>query len=69
MLADFGETLVWTVRLVLLAGLCWGAWLCIGPEILPARAQDGVRLERFATFALLVLLLTTLGGIVRAYAG
>ena len=69
MLADFGEALVWTVRLVLLAGLCWGAWLCIGPEILPARADQGVRLERFATIALLVLLLTTLGGIVRAYAG
>ena len=69
MFADLGEALVWTVRLVLLAGLCWGAWLCIGPEILPARADQGVRLERFATFALLVLLLTTLGGIVRAYAG
>ncbi len=68
-MSDFGEALVWTVRLVLLAGLCWGAWLCIGPEILPARTADGVRLERFATFALLVLLLTTLGGIVRAYAG
>ncbi|HVJ13037.1 MAG TPA: hypothetical protein VNC62_15810 [Burkholderiales bacterium] len=68
-MSDFGEALVWTVRLVLLAGLCWGAWLCIGPEILPAGADQGVRLERFATFALLVLLLTTLGGIVRAYAG
>jgi hypothetical protein len=69
MSADFVEALVWTVRLVLLAGLCWGAWLCIGPEILPARAKEGVRLERFATFALLALLLTTLGGIVRAYTG
>jgi len=69
MFADLGEALIWTVRLELLAGLCWGAWLCIGPEILPARADQGVRLERFATFALLVLLLTTLGGIVRAYAG
>jgi len=69
MSAEFGEGLVWTVRLVLLAGLCWGAWLCIGPEILPARADQGLRLERFAAFALLVLLLTTIGGIVRAYAG
>ena len=69
MSADLGEALIWIVRLVLLAGLCWGAWLCIGPEILPARADQGLRLERFATFALLVLLLTTLGGIVRAYAG
>jgi hypothetical protein len=66
---EFGEALVWTVRLVLLAGLCWGGWLCIGPEILPVRAGQGVRLERFATFALLVLLLTTIGGLVRAYAG
>jgi uncharacterized membrane protein (UPF0136 family) len=68
MSTDIGEALVWTVRLVLLAGLCWGAWLCIGPEILPTRADEGLRLERFATFALLVLLLTTIGGIVRAYA-
>ena len=66
MSADFGEALVWTVRLVLLAGLCWGAWLCIGPELLPERADEGPRLERFATFALLVLLLTTIGGIVHA---
>ena len=69
MSADLGEALVWMVRLALLAGLCWGAWLCIGPEILPARVDEGLRLERFATFALVVLLLTTLGGIVRAYAG
>ena len=36
-----------------------------------AARDHGVELtdERFATFALLVLLLTTLGGIVRAYAG
>ena len=66
---EIGEALVWTVRLVLLAGLCWGGWLCIGPEILPARADQGLRLERLATFALLVLLLTTIGGLVRAYAG
>jgi hypothetical protein len=68
-MSDFGEALIWTVRLVLLAGLCWGAWLCVGPELLPARAEQGLRLERFATFALLVLLLTTLGGLVRAYTG
>jgi hypothetical protein len=66
---EFGEALVWAVRVVLLAGLCWGGWLCIGPEILPARADQGVRLERFATFALLILLLSTIGGLVRAYAG
>jgi len=66
MAMEFGEALVWVVRLVLLAGLCWGAWLCISPELLPMRADEGLRLERFAAFALLVLLLTTLGGIVHA---
>jgi len=66
MSVDFGEGLVWTVRLVLLAGLCWGAWLCLGPEVLPARLEEGLQLERFAAFALIVLLLTTLGGVLNA---
>ena len=66
MFVDLGDGLVWVVRLVLLAGLCWGAWLCLGPELLPARLEEGLRLERFAAFALIVLLLTTLGGLLHA---
>jgi hypothetical protein len=66
MSVELGEGLVWIVRLVLLAGLCWGAWLCLAPELLPARLVEGLRLERFAAFALIVLLLTTLGGVLHA---
>jgi len=60
------EGLVWIVRAVLLAGLCWGAWLCISQAILPPRPEKAPDLEYFATFALLVLLLTTIGGFLHA---
>lgn len=66
MSADLGDALVWMVRLVLLAGLCWGAWLCLAPEPTPTRIDEGLRLEHFAAFALIVLLLTTLGGVLHA---
>jgi len=62
MLTEFDDTLVWLIRLVLAAGLAWGAWLCIATVFFPARPERTLRLERFATFALLVLLVTTLGG-------
>jgi hypothetical protein len=64
MLADTADALVWIVRLVLLAGLGWGGWLCIGHLFLPARSEKN--LQHFATFALLVLILTTLGGVLHA---
>lgn len=66
MFADVADLLVWIVRLVLLAGLCWGAWLCIGHVFLPARSEKTMQFEHFATFALLVLLLSTLGGVLHA---
>ncbi|MGH8690110.1 MAG: hypothetical protein ACREUS_03685 [Burkholderiales bacterium] len=56
------EGLVWIVRAVLLAGLVWGGWLCISHALLPPRTQNSAGFEYFATFALLVLLLTTVGG-------
>jgi len=62
----FTEAAVWLVRLVLVAGLGWGAWLCIGHILLPARSEKTLDLEHFATFALLVLLITTLGGFLHA---
>jgi hypothetical protein len=63
MFADVADLLAWILRLVLLAGFCWGAWLCIGHVFLPARPEKTLQFEHFATFALLVLLLTTLGGV------
>ena len=52
MLADLIEILLLVVRGALIAGMCWGAWLSLG--------------ERFATVALIVLLLTTFGGLAPA---
>jgi len=66
MFADLVEALVSVLRLVLFAGLCWGAWLSLGQEFLPARSEKSLRFERFATLALLILLLTTFGGLVHA---
>ena len=62
---EFAEALIWTIRVVLFAGIAWGGWLCVS-SALPPRSEQNVRLEHFATFALLVLLLTTLGGVLRA---
>jgi hypothetical protein len=66
MFADMAELLVWILRLVLFAGLCWGAWLCFSHAFLPARSEKTLQFEHFATFALLVLILTTLGGALHA---
>jgi hypothetical protein len=66
MFADVADLLVWLLRFVLAAGLCWGAWLCIGHLFLPARSEKSLQFEHFATFALLVLLFTTLGGVLHA---
>ena len=66
MIADFGEFLIWLMRVALFAGICWGAWLCFGHMILPERSPKFVHIEHFATFALLVLLFSTLGGLIHA---
>jgi hypothetical protein len=66
MYAELADALTWTIRLVLLAGLAWGGWLCIAQALPPARSAEGFRFERFAGFAVLVLLLTTLAGIFHA---
>ena len=61
------DVLVWVLRLVLITGLAWGAWLCIDELLLPGRPERVPGLEHFATFALVVLLLiSTLGGILHA---
>ena len=59
------EALVWMIRVLLFAGLAWGGWLCMG-STLPPRSDKTARLEQVATFALLVLLFTTLGSMLRA---
>jgi hypothetical protein len=66
MFTDLADALVWIVRVALFAGLAWGAWLCIGHIFLPARSEKTLQFEHFATFAVLILLLTTLGGALHA---
>ena len=66
MFNEFADALVWIIRVALLAGLAWGAWLCIGHIFLPARSEKTLEVEYFATFAVLVLLLTTLGSALHA---
>ena len=58
---ELAEAFVWLVRVVLLAGLGWGAWLSIGCAL--PRSEERVTLEHFATLALLALLFGTLGGL------
>jgi len=66
MLTDFADALVWTLRLLIFAGLCWGAWICFSHTFLPARSPKALQLEHFATFALLVLVFSTLGALLHA---
>ena len=66
MFNEVADALVWIIRVALLAGLAWGAWLCFGHLILPERSPRMLQLERFATFAVLVLLVGTLGGLMQA---
>jgi hypothetical protein len=73
MLVELVEVLLLVVRGALFAGLCWGAWLCLGEQIGPARPAKNPLpihqppnhqpLKRFATVAVLLLLLTALGGL------
>ena len=65
-MAELSDAVVWIVRLVLVIGLGWGAWLCVGHLLLPARSERMLDMEHFATFALIVLLLTTLGSFLHA---
>jgi hypothetical protein len=65
-MGDFADALVWITRVVLLAGLAWGCWLCVGHALLPEKRERAFEIERFATFALLVLLITTIGGVLHA---
>jgi len=51
------------VRGALLAGLCWGAWLSLGERVSAPQPGRNRPLERFATGAVLALLLTALGGL------
>ena len=66
MFTDLAEALVWIIRVALLGGLAWGAWLCIEYLFFPSRSEKTLQIERFATFAVLILLLTTLGGALHA---
>jgi hypothetical protein len=66
--AELVEVLLLMARGALFAGLCWGAWLCLGEQLAPARPAKNPPpkhqpLKRFASFAMLILLLTALGGL------
>ena len=63
MLTDFADLVVWVLRLSVAGGIAWGAWLCLAHTFLPMRSLRTVQFEHFATFALLILLLTTLGSL------
>jgi hypothetical protein len=64
--SEFANYLVWIIRVALFGGLAWGAWLCIGHLFLPGKSEKMFEVELFATFAVLVLVLTTLGGALRS---
>ena len=66
MFTDLADAVVWIFRVVLLWGIAWGAWLCIGHLFFPARSEKRLQIEHFATFAVLILVLTTLGSALRA---
>jgi hypothetical protein len=66
MLAEMVDFLVWVVRGVLVAGLCWGAWLSFGSASRPQQGTQDFWFARYATLALLVLLLTSVGGLFHA---
>ena len=63
---ELADVFVWIIRVVFAAGLAWGAWLCVSHLILPERSPKLLQLEHFATFAVLVLLFSTLGGLLQA---
>jgi len=65
MLSELADTLVWILRLALLAGLTWGAWLCVSHDLPPAQPVSP-QFEPLTTYAILILLLTTLGSILHA---
>jgi hypothetical protein len=67
MSTEFADALVWIIRVVLAAGVAWGAWLCFSHLMLPGRSPRMLQLEHFATFAVLVLLLfSAFGGVMQA---
>ena len=63
MVADLIDVLLLALRGALIAGLCWGAWLCLGERADAARDANKLPLERYATLAALILLLTAFGGV------
>ena len=63
MVPDLIEVLLLALRGALIAGLCWGAWLCLGERADAARDGNKLPLERYATLAALILLLTAFGGV------
>jgi hypothetical protein len=66
MFADLAEAVVWTIRILIFTGLTWGTWIVFSHTFLPARSEKRLEFEHFATFALLVLIFSTVGGVIHA---
>jgi hypothetical protein len=45
---EFVEILILVVRGALFAGLCWGAWLCLGKQSAQRRPANSPPPQRFA---------------------
>ena len=66
MFTDVADALVWTMRMLALTGLGWGAWIVFSHLFLPAPSERRLQFEHFATLALLVVLISALGGVLQA---
>ena len=66
MLTDFADLLAWILRLGVAGGIAWGAWLCLTHTFLPTSSLKRIQFEHFATFALLIMLLTSFGSLIHS---
>ena len=66
MFIDLADAILWIIRAALFGGIAWGAWLCIGHMLLPPRSEKMLQVQYFATVALVVILFSTLGGLMQA---
>lgn len=64
--ADLSDAIVWTIRILIFTGLAWGVWIVFSHTFLPARSEKRLEFEHYATFALLVLIFSTVGGVIHA---
>ena len=66
MFAHLADAIVWTIRILIFTGLAWGVWIAFSHTFLPGRSEKRLEFEHYATFALLVLIFSTVGGVIHA---